>query len=233
MTVNAGAQIPSFSNNNNAGVPLRIMPVGASQVAGTGSTDGNGWRQNLYNLLTYDGKSVSYAGTQNFGKLVWPLNLVEAYPGLTIIEVLGKLLNDNVLSQQKPNVIIATIGSNNCVKRSKSPYDDGVSQMSQVLDQIRDQLPDTLTLVAGVTRWLKDNQNDPCIQKVNAGIQQAVANHQAYGQKVQFVDLYDVLDPGADYIGDGLHPNDGGYKKLAKTWFEAILAWQGEISAPR
>jgi lysophospholipase L1-like esterase len=207
------------------------LPIGASQVAGTGSSDGNGWRRDLYNLLSYDGKSVSYAGTRLFGNLLWPLNLVEAFPGLTIIEVFNKMINDDVLGQ-KPNVIIATIGSNNCVKGSQTPFDDGVSQMSQVLDKISRDLPDTLTLVAGVTRWLKDDQNDPCVRKVNAGIQQAVANHQAYGQKVQFVDLYNVLDPARDYIGDGLHPNDGGYKKLAKTWFESILAFEGQISAP-
>jgi lysophospholipase L1-like esterase len=206
------------------------MPIGASQVAGTGSSDGNGWRRDLYNLLTYDGMSVSYAGTQLFGNLVWPLSLVEAFPGLTIIEVYNKMINDDVLGQN-PNVIIATIGSNNCVKRSKSPYDDGVSQMSEVLDKISQELPETLTLVAGVTRWLKDDQSDPCVLKVNAGIQKAVANHQAYGQKVQFVDLYNVLDPAHDYISDGLHPNDGGYKKLARTWFESILAFQGQISA--
>jgi lysophospholipase L1-like esterase len=175
--------------------------------------------------------AVSYAGTRLFGNLIWPLNLVEAFPGLTIIEVFNKMIDDDVLGQ-KPNVIIATIGSNNCVKHSQTPYDDGVSQMSQVLDKISQDLPDTLTLVAGVTRWLKDDQNDPCVLKVNAGIQQAVANHQAYGQKVQFVDLYNVLDPSHDYISDGLHPNDGGYKKLAKTWFESILAFEGQISAP-
>jgi lysophospholipase L1-like esterase len=208
------------------------LPIGASQVAGTGSSDGNGWRRNLCNLLTYDGISVSYAGTQLFGNLIWPLSLVEAFPGLTIIEVFNKMVNDDVLGQN-PNVIIATIGSNNCVKRSKTPYDDGVSQMSEVLDKIAQELPETLTLVAGVTRWLKDDQSDPCVLKVNAGIQQAVANHQAYGQKVQFVDLYNVLDPSYDYISDGLHPNDGGYKKLAKTWFESILAFQGQISAQR
>ena len=46
-----------------ANVQLRIMCLGASIVYGYGSTDGNGFRYNLRNLLVYGGNPVNMVGS--------------------------------------------------------------------------------------------------------------------------------------------------------------------------
>ena len=57
---------------------------------------------------------------------------------------------------------------------------------------------------------------------VARGIEMVVASHSAAGERLQLVDMHDALEAGD--FSDKLHPNDGGYHKMAQVWFEAITA---------
>ncbi|KAF7339106.1 FG-GAP repeat domain-containing protein [Mycena venus] len=65
-----------------SGKTCRIMPLGTSITFGVGSTDGNGYRAALYNLLATDGNTVNMVGSQKGGNFKDPDN--EGYPGFII-----------------------------------------------------------------------------------------------------------------------------------------------------
>ena len=61
-----------------------------------------------------------------------------------------------------------------------------------------------------------------------------IVNYQAsLGRQVSFVDLHGAL--GSSDLSDGIHPNAGGYIKLAAAWFPAItnvISSLGTTNAP-
>lgn len=220
-TVNAGAQAIGD------GALLRILPIGASQIAGKGSTDGNGWRKMVRDRLQSDNYVVDYVGTQPYGNIPAPNDETEAYPAKSIFQAYNLSLTSGAWDT-KPNLVIVTLGTNNCLQGTPVPYRDALVQMSQLLEHVHELLPAALTLVAGVVPWLADG--GLCIPKLNNGIAQAVVQQQAYGQNVEYVDLYNVLNITTDYQSDGIHPTDAGYVKLANAWYEAIATFESQIS---
>ena len=62
------------------GIELRILPLGASITAGQGSTDGNGYRLDLQNLLA--GTEMQYIGSLRSGTMAD--NYHEGHSGFTI-----------------------------------------------------------------------------------------------------------------------------------------------------
>lgn len=76
-------------------MPLKIMPFGASIVFGEDSTDGNGFRLRLRDMLEANGNTVSYVGTVFHGNMT--NNACEAYPGHTIQEVSNLALQSGTL----------------------------------------------------------------------------------------------------------------------------------------
>lgn len=203
------------------------MPFGASQTAGIGSTTQDGWRKLLFNQLVDDGYKVSFVGTQHYGSIPKPDNACEAFPGDTIGAAYAKTVNDSSFTTYRPNVVIQTLGTNNCFH---SDADLAYNQTLDALKGIRSKLPNTVVLVAGVTALVKDSHD--CISGVNAQIQKAVKAQNGLGQPVHFVDLYNVLNKTTDYYKDGIHPNDGGYVKLFHTWYDALKKYGAEITQP-
>ena len=55
--------------HRSGGTALRILCVGASITFGVGSTDGNGYRRDLRDLLEHAGSTVHYVGTQSSGNM--------------------------------------------------------------------------------------------------------------------------------------------------------------------
>ena len=84
---------------------LRILPLGASIVFGTDSSDGNGFREDLRNQLIANGASVNYVGEVQAGNMLD--NDVSGFPGLRIEQVAPKL--ENALPWL-PNLIIIHVG---------------------------------------------------------------------------------------------------------------------------
>ena len=66
----------------DSAVSLRLMPLGDSVTWGYGSTDGNGYRKVLHDLLAQQGYVVDFVGTQKSGNMADAEN--EGFPGATI-----------------------------------------------------------------------------------------------------------------------------------------------------
>lgn len=89
------------------GITLNIMPTGASITYGINSSDGNGYREDLEDLLA--GNPVNFIGTQHSGTMAD--NAMEGYPGKRIGQVQGIVMGNDILSH-KPNVILINLGTN-------------------------------------------------------------------------------------------------------------------------
>ncbi|KAK3305604.1 uncharacterized protein B0T15DRAFT_511502 [Chaetomium strumarium] len=67
----------------------------------------------------------------------------------------------------------------------------------------------------------------------NAAVDELVRTHQRQGHRVLGADMYPALHAGAD-LGNGLHPNDAGYAKMATVWYSALVdaAGRGWVETP-
>jgi hypothetical protein len=70
---------------NTTSVPFRIMALGASVTFGIGSTTGDSYRKNLWDILVANNNTVTYVGTQKNGNFTD--NAVEATPGFVISQI--------------------------------------------------------------------------------------------------------------------------------------------------
>jgi len=84
---------------------LRILPLGASIVFGTDSSDGNGFREDLRSQLIANGASVNYVGEDQAGTMLD--NDVSGFPGYRIDQVAPKM--EDALPWL-PNLIIIHVG---------------------------------------------------------------------------------------------------------------------------
>lgn len=191
---------------------LRLMPIGDSITAGYRSSTGNGYRGPLYTELINQGDALDFVGSQRSGVMFDPDN--EGYFGDRIDQISGLISGELALYQ--PNVVLLHIGTNDLgqgYQVSTAP-----SRLASLIDQIIAADPGVTVLVAQLIC-----NSTPSVQSlINSynsqipGIVQARVNA---GKHVYTVSMSSLTT--AD-LNDGLHPNDGGYQKMADAWDAGI-----------
>ena len=95
-----------------------VMPLGDSITEGKdGSSDGGGYREELFRRAHADGKAIKLVGSQSNGPatvdgVTWPRNH-EGFSGYTIGALLNNNLTQNAIKTYKPNIVLLMIGTNN------------------------------------------------------------------------------------------------------------------------
>ncbi len=80
--------------------------------------------------------------------------------------------------------------------------------------------PEAIVLVGAIGRTGLNGVHDD-LARISALVRGAVEQRAAAGRRLTYVaDLYDAFVP-AD-LADVVHPNDGGYAKMAAAWFRAL-----------
>lgn len=206
---------------------LRIMPMGASITRGVGSSDEDGYRLNLRNLLESDGNSVTYVGSVSFGNM--SNNWNEGHPGYTIAKVDDVAFTDGCY-EYLPNLILLDAGTDDCNIPGEMP-ETAPQRYATLLANIRLHAPDAVVIGSALIPNLRDSV-DECVRKLNPGIYEALRNASAAGQKTGFVDMYDVVPKSDIHTSDGTHPTNAGYQLMADAWHKAIQHVANNISAP-
>ncbi|KAM0713348.1 hypothetical protein Q7P35_000800 [Cladosporium inversicolor] len=238
------AQAPDWcTKSSNNTLNLQIMPMGASLVYGLESSDGNGFRLGLENLLESNGSAVTMLGTQQSGSM--PQNHHEAYLAITIDKYAEKVANSGAYDMH-PNIVLLNLGVNDCwyMADEKHPEDSDPSiderttdgkytalRFATLLQKLYTAFPNTLVLASQLT-YNTNEWQDKCIQGFNAYLPSVVANATASGQIIRYVEMYDAV-PHDMYQQDGTHPNDEGYQLMAKRWAEAAETALGEVCGGR
>ncbi|WPG98710.1 Hypothetical protein R9X50_00150400 [Acrodontium crateriforme] len=219
------AQILTNRSINN-GMTLKIMPFGASITAGQDSTNRNGYRLKLQQLLEDDGIKVSLVGTFTGGDM--PNGAFEAKPGKKIYEMDQRAQADGSYDY-KPNVILVNLGTDDC-NVGPTDLDAAPGDYSMLLKHMKAKNPHATIFASSLVPNL-NHETDTCITRLNKGLEEAAMKAKHGGQKVVWVDMNQAVPRMDINVNDKTHPNDEGYDLMAQAWYEAIKANSAMISA--
>ncbi|MEE9429470.1 MAG: LamG-like jellyroll fold domain-containing protein [Melioribacteraceae bacterium] len=217
---------------------LKIMPLGNSITKGAGSSNETGYRRILDSLLNTAGISFDFVGTQNDGI---PTDFDRDHEGhggwhakhpsfpTSVLENVYSWLELN-----PPDMVLLHIGTNDIGELfvNNESVADVVSDIEGILDTIDlfelNTSSDIKVILAKVINLTDDpgtatvNETDSTT-KLNNELQILVDARIFSGDNILIVDQESALSYPAD-LSDRVHPNDGGYVKMADVWYQAIAS---------
>ncbi|KAJ7133686.1 lipolytic enzyme [Mycena crocata] len=191
------------------------MPLGASQTFGVGSTDGNGYRAALYNLLANDGNTVNMVGTQRNGNFKDPDN--EGWSGFVISEVDDK--GQISMPLNRPNIATVLVGTNDMTRNLDVA--NAPARLGKLIDDILAWPTQTLVVVSKLPPNA-DTASNVRIDAYNAAMAGVVKQRTDAGKSVILVDCHAVVALG-DLV-DGPHPGDAAYARMARVFYDGIVS---------
>jgi len=197
--------------------PTRIMPLGDSITWGVGGDGRAGYRPPLVQSQVAGRYSSDMVGSWGGG----PPTLYDrdhaGYGGFRIDELAGVAAAE--LTTYRPEFVLLQIGTNDVLQQYQLAT--APDRLRALIRLITDTAPDARLVVASITP-LANSGWDADARAFNATIPDIVAAEAATGSQVSFLDMYPVLTV-AD-LDDGVHPNQGGYDKMAAAWNERLVA---------
>jgi len=186
------------------------MPLGDSITWGWESSDGNGYRLDLQELLSEN--TVQYIGSQRSGNMADNYN--EGHPGALIDEIATYA---NLSLWEMPNIVLVMAGTNDMntdLNVSTAP-----ERLGSLIDEIVGACPDAAVLVAQLIPSMAA-ATDARIKTFNAALPGIVASRTNAGKKVMEVNMDDYF--GEKDLQDDLHPSDEGYLRMSVAWYDGI-----------
>ncbi|KAF7326059.1 Lipolytic enzyme [Mycena kentingensis (nom. inval.)] len=207
--------VPASNAAGFSGQRLRIMPLGASITFGVASTNGNGYREPLYNLLIADGNEVQMVGSQVNGTMESPWS--EGYPGFVIKQVLDK--SNAAMPVQNPNIVTILVGTNDMLQ--DADVGNAPARLTTLIQSVLDAPAMTLVVVSTIPPTANAATNAR-VNAYNAAIPGVVDKFIAAGRSVVFVDCHAAVPVGD--LADGVHPVDAGYERMGRVFYDGIQA---------
>lgn len=212
--------LPSCTGNQSSSSSppkfyLRILALGASITWGTDSTDGNGYREDLRQMIVDAGGLVNFVGSKRHGNMVD--NQVEATPGYRLDQV--QVRAKDSLKPYMPNLVIIHAGTNDCIQNFSTAT--APSRLGNLIDEVLDNVPGTVVLVSTLIPN-KVHYAEACIETFNAGVPAVVEARRSAGKLVYLVNMHNSSIFTTADLDDTTHPTDEGYKKMAKIWYSGL-----------
>ncbi|OBT55379.1 hypothetical protein VE04_05396 [Pseudogymnoascus sp. 24MN13] len=206
------------------GATLRVLCLGASIMGGYSSTDKNGMRYALRSALAAHGNKVNMIGSINLGTM--DDNKVESWPGYRIDQVAKKA----ELSLSKlPNVVAILAGTNDAGQGFDTP--NMANRMATLIDRIFAVATGT-TIILGTLPPMYEPADD-IVRQYNSDLADLVSKRSAAGQKIFLADMHSPWWSLADISGDNVHPTNAGYLKMARVFYDGIIAANDSITPPK
>lgn len=195
---------------------LRLMSLGGSITHGVGSSDQNGYRQELLKLLHASGFDVRMVGSRKAGSM--SNNDHEGWRGFRIDQIETRAQAS--AQKLKPNIFAINAGSNDCLQDHE--LGAARSRMGRLLDGLWRASPGS-TVVLSSLLVNRDGKIDARVKAFNAELEALATTLEGEGRKIVFADMHGAEGPAVDDLGeDGTHPNDAGYRIMAGIWLPAI-----------
>ncbi|MFF3653085.1 FG-GAP-like repeat-containing protein [Streptomyces sp. NPDC002181] len=193
---------------------VRIMPLGDSITAGAGSSQGAGYRSELWHLMGGQSRyTPDFVGSGSFGNVGDPDN--EGHSGWTIDDVRSNI--DRWQTAADPDVVLLHLGINDLNTHHADPA-DAARRLSGLVDRIVANRPGVTVIVQGL---LVDTPGlERQTHEFNAAVRGREAERRARGERFRFVEP-PRLDVAAE-LPDHLHPNDAGYRKMAAAYHDGL-----------
>ncbi|KAL5593057.1 hypothetical protein FOBRF1_012159 [Fusarium oxysporum] len=196
-------------------VVLRLMPLGGSVTYGVGSSDGNGYRKFLQDLLLANGYEVCMVGSRKAGSM--HNNENEGWRGYRLDQIESKARRS--VATVKPNLFTINAGSNDCIQNYQ--LDVFRERMDNLIEYLWKTSP-LSTVILSTLLVNADEQVDSRVLDINSYLRELVVLKEAERKRIVLADMYSTKGPDLDDLMDGTHPNDDGYNKMAHIWFNAI-----------
>jgi lysophospholipase L1-like esterase len=210
--------VQTAAAESNGGV--KVMPLGDSITDGI--TVSGAYRTSLWQRFVSGGYQVDFVGSLSGG----PSNLGdhdhEGHSGWRIDQIDANITG--WLGSYQPHTVLLHIGTNDVLQNNNVA--NAPARLSALIDHITAAVPGAEVFVAQIIPLANSGQNAQ-VRTYNAAIPGIVSSKVSAGKHVHLVDLYDALTT-AD-LADGVHPNAGGYDKMAAVWYAALLSVPGSI----
>lgn len=215
----------------------KVLPLGDSITWGVNY--GGGYRIKLFTHTVTDGKTMTFVGYDSanppdattLSKLgsassKW-VGKHEGHSGWTIQQdddlVTGKSTANNdgvnytgkkVVADFGPNIVLVHLGTNDMYQNPNGAD----TRLGTLIDHIVADAPNALVVVASIIPFPSQASTVNTFNKAVPGV---VKQRADAGKHVVYVDMYSALTP-SDLGSDQIHPNEGGYEKMAMVWYNAI-----------
>jgi lysophospholipase L1-like esterase len=192
-----------------------ILPLGDSITVGLGYS--GGYRVELFRRALADGKSIDFTGSQSNGPTTvegepFPSNH-EGHSGWKIDQLRSRIPMPAL--DEEPHIILLMIGTNDVAQNDDLA--NAPERLASLIDLLAMNAPEALIVVATLTPLSFGSGG---VQSYNAAIPDVVEAAAAMGMHVLLVDMFTGFP--ASELGDGVHPNQQGYERMAGVWYEAI-----------
>lgn len=221
--------VPHTQRVQAATAPVKIMPLGDSITAGPGC-----WRAILWDNLQSAGyTNIDFVGTQQGGGCQQtPYDIDhEGHGGFSAMGIATQNQLPGWLSATNPDIVLMHLGTNDIFG---NPTPSAVlAAYSTLISQMRANNPRMRILVAQILP-MNPSGCSYCAQDVidlNAAIPGWAASLTTAQSPIVVVDQWTGFDVTADTI-DGVHPNDGGFQKMAARWFPPLTAQLNTLMTP-
>jgi lysophospholipase L1-like esterase len=208
-----------------------LLPLGDSITAGTGSSDGGGYRVELFKQAVANSQSITFVGTLSSGPATvsgkpFPKSH-EGHSGFVIDTIPQRQglssVTDAAIAKSIPHIVLLMIGTNDIPWN----YDlaNEPTRLGNLIDKITADAPKALVVVAQIGPS-NDDARTALIKAYNDGIPAVVQARVAAGKHVAMVDMFTPFVSNPNYktalLSDEVHPNPAGYVILGQTWYAAI-----------
>ncbi|MCB9206477.1 MAG: hypothetical protein H6611_04010 [Ignavibacteriales bacterium] len=231
----------------NITIPIfKIMPLGDSITDGyllpISSNERDGYRKHLQEIIINNGLLFDFVGSVESGTFIdkqheghggWHAR--HWYPNFKYD------MNSHInlfLNLNNPDIILLHIGTNDIGEyydnRNDNNIDTTVSDVSDLIDSIYVFNPEIKIILAKIinrTDDINSNINESITtSQYNNALFNMILARQEYGTKLFIVDQESALNYPSD-LSDGVHPNQSGYDKMAKVWFDGIISILPKLDA--
>ncbi len=246
------ASLVLTADHLSAAPAIKIMALGDSIT--TGCTDPPAWafpftfgyRGPLYTRLVNAGYDFQFVGACSEPWASWPNTPVNGvdlrtvnqdhhrgYPGWRTLGVSSNVVG--WLNADNPDVILLMIGTNDMgdIASGKKSLATAKSHLNDLVQKIVDTKPEAKLIVAQIPPVLPYNMFGAMIGEYNAYIKNTlVPSFATEGKHISTVDQYAAFltnssDPASideSLLVDTCHPNQAGYDRMARVWFEGVKA---------
>ncbi|MDX2022863.1 MAG: SGNH/GDSL hydrolase family protein [Deltaproteobacteria bacterium] len=215
-----------------------IMPLGDSITQA--DLEHMSYRYWLWQMLRDGGFRTGFVGSQTTRHKREANEPTVAYPDPTFdadhegrwgkkpSEILALLKAVTTWDKQTPGIVLLHAGTNE-VWTVSTETDQAIAQraimgIEALIDYLRTKNPNVVVLLAKVIPLSEDRYPGPfqsAIAEINARVPGVAERKTTSTSLVQVVDQFAGFTK-ADFLPDGIHPNEAGEKRIAAAWMQAL-----------
>lgn len=202
---------------------IKVMCLGDSITDGSHNAAYPGaYRIRLWELMQSAGWNVDLVGSKSNGPSTIDRNH-EGWIGYRIDELYGDADGSEPdvdlaakLDAYSPDVVLLMIGTNDAVQGVDIPGAD--HRYLRLLQLIQDRRPDSFVVCADLPLITSNATMNARAADINQQLRRVAVASYHIGQWSAWVDA----GLGSGDLSDGVHPNAGGYAKIAQAFFQAL-----------